>query len=153
MAVITMTVTDGLTVIQARVSKAIAEVPGLLDKLVEQTGKETLTALKEATPVGMRTPHLAESYSLEVQSATATISTDQGLKYGWVTRGTEDKAPIRPRRARALYDAEFFPTPRAWVHGQAANPFQEEVFSNVQQYLEESLPPLETQLANTLTGG
>lgn len=99
-------------------------------------GEETVRMLQTVTPVDPAPDngtipgeegHLIDSYTVDpVQqsgpSAYTFVRTSEPIKFSYVTQGTEDKAPIVPITAKALWwpDAVH---PYASVSGQAANDF------------------------------
>ena len=147
MALINITVTSNGYVAHKMLSieHAVGALPTMLEQVVTELGQETMTALKDATPVGTgRTGgHLAESYVEETQGTTAIIGTTQPKKFRYVTEGTPER--IYPLHAKALWSPEL-PHPMASVRGQSANPFAERVFADVQQYIDAVVPQFVEQL-------
>lgn len=102
--------------------------------------------------------HLRDSfyYTAAFQSGVANstdveVKTEEPLKFGWVTEGTEDVAPIQPVQAKALWWPDA-PHPLWQVAGQPPNPFQEEVYTEVNaqtaSIVQEALQPVIDELRN-----
>lgn len=102
--------------------------------------------------------HLRDSFyygaAFQVTASAITeveVKTQEPLKFEWVTQGTEDVAPIQPQQAKALWWPDA-PHPLWQVAGQAPNPFQEEVYSQVVSeaptIIQEALQPVIDELRN-----
>jgi hypothetical protein len=140
--------------VEARVARAIGEIPAFLTELLTQTGEETIAMLHDATPVGIgRTGgHLADSYSSTVDGSTLIGRTDQMMKLNWVRYGTMYADPIRPVTKLALWWPEAA-HPYAWVHGQEANDFVTPVLDELDTFVQNNLEPFAQAILATLQGG
>jgi hypothetical protein len=157
--------TSGLQALIQRLKQAQQTLPAVVFAGVQLVADETLAALVEATPydpapdngvIPGEEAHLRDSYQLtpvELQAVQAEcdLRTTEPIKFGYVTQGTLDVAPIYPVVKRGLWWPQLrHPVPQ--VAGQAPHPFQAPLPQEISDRMEDILAPVLSAWEQELTG-
>jgi hypothetical protein len=145
---------SSLQAFMTRLQAIMDDAPALSSLAVEAVAAEAMTLIVAATPYDAEADngtipdeegHLNESYSVTPASddvvSEAQVMTSEPIKYGYVTGGTMDVGPIMPVQAKGLW----WPSaahPFKQVSGQEANPFQQQVLTDINDELDDLVSPI-----------